>query len=323
MTCPYCGAPVSVGDNFCARCRYALTNSPVASLAPVPAPYAPQVLNGGPPSRSLLDAANKFLRFLAPKDSAFVKLALERVDEQDKWNDVFSTKLIELLDNIDTVKSELRKRMRAIESAVRAEEYLAEQGTKAAAVTERASAVVSAAERLRPELEAAVNSYREAVRLHVEGRELLKSAEHCYQQCESTLANAIGSYQKTSDLAAADRYALRQSIEKMGDAAASYLHASEQLKEAADSATHARRAMQDARADYARASADCAKASRLSTLTVRTAVLLVGLGWAASGMATWLTTRARPSLWATALDLLLMIVFAVIVWKPRGRTGEA
>src|ERR1035437_2436840 len=58
----------------------------------------------------------KFGRVFSPNDPELVKQTLARIDQQDTWNDVFSTKLIELLDNIDLLKSEIRERMRIAES---------------------------------------------------------------------------------------------------------------------------------------------------------------------------------------------------------------
>ena len=40
-----------------------------------------------------------FLKMFAPEDAEVVAKTIARIDEQDKWNDVFSTKLIELLDS--------------------------------------------------------------------------------------------------------------------------------------------------------------------------------------------------------------------------------
>lgn len=54
---------------------------------------------------------------VSPNDPELIEKTLTRIDEQDKWNDVFSTKLIELLDNIDLLKAEIRQRMRTAESA--------------------------------------------------------------------------------------------------------------------------------------------------------------------------------------------------------------
>jgi hypothetical protein len=53
---------------------------------------------------------------LSPNDPELVEKTLARIAKQDTWNDVFSTKLIELLDNIDLLKSEIRAKMRTLES---------------------------------------------------------------------------------------------------------------------------------------------------------------------------------------------------------------
>jgi len=54
---------------------------------------------------------------LSPNDPELVEKTLARIAEQDTWNDVFSTKLIELLDNIDLLKTEHRQKLRAVEAA--------------------------------------------------------------------------------------------------------------------------------------------------------------------------------------------------------------
>jgi|GEM_PF-2886944 len=43
-----------------------------------------------------------------PNDPVLVEKTLARIDEQDRWNDVFSTKLIELLDTNDVLKSAVK-----------------------------------------------------------------------------------------------------------------------------------------------------------------------------------------------------------------------
>jgi hypothetical protein len=67
---------------------------------------------------------------LSPSDPELVEKTLARLNEQDTWNDVFSTKLIELLDNIDRVKSEIRARLRKAESVAQAESLLLEKAAK-------------------------------------------------------------------------------------------------------------------------------------------------------------------------------------------------
>lgn len=57
-------------------------------------------------------------------DPQVIELVDKRLSEQDKWNDVFSTKLIELLDKNDAVRAEIRKRLERIVAASRAQEEL-------------------------------------------------------------------------------------------------------------------------------------------------------------------------------------------------------
>lgn len=87
----------------------------------------------------LTKAANLF----NPSDPELVAKTLTRIAEQDTWNDVFSTKLIDVLDNIDGLKSELRTKMRSVEqSAVEANQSLeqsASQLTRACSVEEKAT----------------------------------------------------------------------------------------------------------------------------------------------------------------------------------------
>jgi hypothetical protein len=59
-----------------------------------------------------MNIINRTLKLLTPDDPELVAKTLVRIDEQDKWNDVFSTKLIELLDNIDAIKKENREKSR-------------------------------------------------------------------------------------------------------------------------------------------------------------------------------------------------------------------
>jgi hypothetical protein len=46
---------------------------------------------------------------ISPNDPELVQKTLSRLDEQDRWNDVFSTKLIELLDKHDAMRLNYRQ----------------------------------------------------------------------------------------------------------------------------------------------------------------------------------------------------------------------
>ncbi|MGB7768033.1 MAG: hypothetical protein WBN22_04165 [Verrucomicrobiia bacterium] len=78
-----------------------------------------------------------------PSDPELVEKTLARIAEQDIWNDVFSTKLIDVLDNVDGLKSELRKRMRSVEqSGIEAKQSLEQSAShlaRACSVEEKAT----------------------------------------------------------------------------------------------------------------------------------------------------------------------------------------
>ena len=61
----------------------------------------------------------KIGELLAPNEPELVEKTLARLNEQDNWNDVFSTKLIELLDKIDQVKGEIRERLRSADERIK------------------------------------------------------------------------------------------------------------------------------------------------------------------------------------------------------------
>ena len=58
---------------------------------------------------------NEVGKLLSPNDPEVVEKTLTRLNEQDTWNDVFSTKLIEVLDSIDTFRAETRSSLLAVE----------------------------------------------------------------------------------------------------------------------------------------------------------------------------------------------------------------
>ena len=84
-----------------------------------------------------------------PSDPELVEKTLARIAEQDTWNDVFSTKLIDLLDNIDGLKAGLRERMRSVElSGAEAKQCLEQSAShlaRACSIEERATRDLQAA----------------------------------------------------------------------------------------------------------------------------------------------------------------------------------
>jgi len=108
------------------------------------------------PPRRFLDVwrCMSLLKLFSPNDPELVEKTLARLSEQDTWNDVFSTKLIELLDKIDLIKSESRERLRRAddrieraESLAQTESLLREKMTKYGEASERLQLAEVAAER--------------------------------------------------------------------------------------------------------------------------------------------------------------------------------
>lgn len=61
-----------------------------------------------PPMRQARELLDKAVNAVSAKDTEQHRLTLERLDKQDVWNDVFSTKLIEVLDKIDGIRTSVR-----------------------------------------------------------------------------------------------------------------------------------------------------------------------------------------------------------------------
>ena len=96
------------------------------------------------------------LNTIGRNDPELVRLTLARLNEQDHWNDVFSTKLIDLLDNIDKIKSETRKCLREVterlqkaESVMQAESLLLEKAKEFGDVSQRLEFAHTAQKRAR------------------------------------------------------------------------------------------------------------------------------------------------------------------------------
>jgi vacuolar-type H+-ATPase subunit I/STV1 len=108
-------------------------------------------------------------KLFSPSDPDLVEKILTRLAEQDTWNDVFSTKLIELLDKSDQVKREIRERMRKAderikkaESVEQAESLLLEEAAKAEELKSKLTATERALDAVRNEFLSAKNQYRGA-----------------------------------------------------------------------------------------------------------------------------------------------------------------
>jgi uncharacterized membrane protein YdbT with pleckstrin-like domain len=132
----------------------------------------------------------KVSELLSPSDPELVEKTLARLNEQDTWNDVFSTKLIELLDKIDLIKAEIRDRLRGAdqriqkaESVTQAESLLLEHAARFGNASERLDAAQKAAQQAsadaaeaKKHLERATNLLESARRTEAEARDLADQA---------------------------------------------------------------------------------------------------------------------------------------------------
>jgi hypothetical protein len=151
---------------------------------------------------------NKFGEWISPNDPQLVRTTLARLGEQDRWNDVFSTKLIELLDKHDNLRSEYRQMLSKATSDLEAAKS---DGTKAKELLD--SAIIRYNDAEKRFLEAAQNSFQakdllssavsrhnEAEKHLLEVAENLKMSNQRLQSAERLLKNET---RKTKQVAAA------------------------------------------------------------------------------------------------------------------------
>lgn len=138
-------------------------------------------------------------KWFGPEDAELVKKTLTRMDEQDKWNDVFSTKLIELLDNIDILKKEIRERMRRVESIKFAESVLLDEAARTEELNTKLSETEKALNVLRIEFLAANDQYQGAEALRKEAGEIISDADMRYKEAESLVEGAAHAYRTSEE----------------------------------------------------------------------------------------------------------------------------
>jgi hypothetical protein len=196
-----------------------------------------------------------FLKMFTPEDAEVVKKTLARIDEQDRWNDVFSTKLIELLDNIDGLKKEIRERMRRVESIKFAESVLLDEASKTENLNLKLAETEKALEALRREFQAAKLQYTGAGRLRNEARESLAQAEARYGEAKGSADEAERAYRISE-------HAGKSSVNAYKESERQLLRASHELREAAKSSTEAAASFSSASQLLARSEEAQERASR-------------------------------------------------------------
>jgi hypothetical protein len=168
------------------------------------------------------DAAKKGIGYvdrLSKADPQVISLVNERLSEQDKWNDVFSTKLIELLDNNDAIRSEIRRRLDQITAASRSQQDLIRAAEEHRALNvdyQKTSAMLSAAQEKfvraetilldAAELRERSAAYEGAERQLAEAREalqkfapVLEEAKTKFQEAQQTASEVLRKAERFSD----------------------------------------------------------------------------------------------------------------------------
>ena len=129
----------------------------------------------------------------SPNDPELIKRTLARLDEQDRWNDVFSTKLIELLDKQDGMRSDLRHKLTnaatelqaATDKLVRAENLAADAKRSYGQAEAHAAAATSDLQAAKGKLVGAEN--------------LAANAKQSYEEAEERIAAATALLNRTTE----------------------------------------------------------------------------------------------------------------------------
>jgi hypothetical protein len=237
------------------------------------------------------------LDLLKPSDPELVEKTLTRLNEQDRWNDVFSTKLIELLDKIDLIKSEIRdslrkadERLRRAESVTQAESVLQEKAAEFGNASQRLELALRAEQRTTGLAEHAKKQMDEASAALGEARKLIVEAEAAEQRASRLAADA------------------QQQSEKAAGA----------LEGARQMAVEARSFAEDANRKLRSAQESESRATRFSLLAMRFAAVAVVLSWIAMGWIAWFIIHTIPVFWvATGLSFILPASAAFVLRRSR------
>lgn len=151
------------------------------------------------------------LDIFSPSDPELVKRTLTRIDEQDTWNDVFSTKLIELLDNIDGLKKDIRERMRRIESVTIAESMLLDEAARTETLNTKLAETRQVLDLARQEFQGAQFQYKGAAELREEAEVILADAEMRFGEAKSLLESAAIEYRKATEVGNSSAHAYMES----------------------------------------------------------------------------------------------------------------
>jgi chromosome segregation ATPase len=208
---------------------------------------------------SFLTSAKKGLASLGALgkvDKQVISLVHERLTEQDGWNDLFSTKLIELLDKTDAIRSEIRKRLDQISAASRAQQEViraAEEHRALNADYQKTSAALAAAQEKfarsekilvdAADLKQRSAAYEVAERQVAEARQALQKSVSTLEEARSTFQQAQQStthiLEKVESSATAVESARKDAESKLAIALQKFDAANTGLSHSANAATQA------------------------------------------------------------------------------------
>ena len=179
------------------------------------------------------------LKLFSPSDPELVEKTLSRLAEQDTWNDVFSTKLIELLDKLDQIKHEIRERMRKAderirkaESVVQAESLLLDEAAKAEELKNKLATTERALNAVHSEFLAAKIQYQGAENVRAQSQKMIAEAEDRFSSARALLDSASNRCQNAIDLATSATKASQRSSEKLEESSRVYVDANRCLETA-------------------------------------------------------------------------------------------
>lgn len=174
--------------------------------------YWPVFQYNGEPMKKIMKAIGDIL---SPNDPELVEKTLSRLEQQDQWNDVFSTVLLEMLDGSDSLKTEIRCSLRNVESRLlraeavtQAESVLKEKATAFGVGLEKLEAALAAEERATSRTNSAEEQLQTATTLALQARLQAEKAEKeatkatkLLEDAENAFRSAIAQTERTEGLA--------------------------------------------------------------------------------------------------------------------------
>ncbi len=117
------------------------------------------------------------LRIVTPEDAALAKKPPVRVTEAEEWKDADSTKLVDLLEEIDGLKYEIHERMRRIEAVKQARSVLLEDAVRTEALNRKLHELGRAMGGVQAGHPEEKTPYREPEPMHVLQRDVVRESE--------------------------------------------------------------------------------------------------------------------------------------------------